>query len=341
MDRVRRTLSRHLMQLLPVALLPVIIGTAIAYILPRQYQATATLWALHNYTTLTATNIDANALDTPAQSQATALGEMLQTRSFALAVAQESKLATSLSNRNESGPTLNDTLVSLVSQASQITAQGYDLFTVQFTDKNPALAQQVVQAIIDQYSQEVRNTATAEGQNILQPYQAQLVQAQKDAQSALDTQAQFLAAHPQLGQNQLQTDPTYQQLHLQVQQTQQKVQALQNIITVLEQQIADHTTIADGLYRVLDAPVVPNRPTSRTKTFLIGGGAGLVLGLLAGALLLVLLMRSDRKIYTRDDLHQVTTSPVVMELPLLSPKAVEVLVKTSGQPDPASTQNRS
>src|SRR5581483_9358244 len=122
-------------------------------------------------------------------------------------------------------------------------------------------------------------------------------------------------------------------LHLQVQQTQQKVQDLQNIITVLEQQIADHTTIADGLYRVLDAPTVPTKPASRTKTLLIGGGAGLMLGLIAGALLVVLLLRSDRKIYTRDDIHQVTASPVVMELPRLSPKAVEVLVKTSGQSD--------
>lgn len=341
MDRVRRTISRHLMQLLPVAILPLLIGIAIAYILPRQYQATATLWALHNYTTLTATNIDANALDTPAQSQATALSEMLQTRSFALAVAQESKLASTLGNRGGSGQTLNDTLVLLVTQAAQITAQGYDLFTIQYTDRNPVQAQQVVQAIIDQYSQEVRNTATAEGQNVLQPYQAQLVQAQRDAQDALDTQTHFLAAHPQLTQNQLQTDPSYQQLHLQVQQTQQKVDALQNIITVLEQQIADHTTIADGLYRLLDAPTVPTRPASRTKNLLIGGGAGLVLGLIAGSLLVVLLMRSDRKIYTRSDLHQVTTSPVVMELPLLSPKTVEVLVKTPGQPDRAANQNRS
>lgn len=340
-DRVRRTVSRHLRQLLPVVFLPVIIGTAIAYILPRQYQATATLWALHNYTTLTATNIDANALDTPAQSQATALGEMLQTRSFALAVARESKLAASLSNQGDSPQNLDDILVSTISQSSQVTPQGYDLFTVQYIDHSPVTAQQVVQAIIDQYSQEVRNTATAEGQNVLQPYQAELVQAQRDAQDALDAQTQYLATHPQLGQNQLQTDPTYQQLHLQVQQTQQKVQALQNIITVLEQQIADHTTIADGLYRVLDSPVVPDRPASRTKTFLLGSGAGLVLGMLAGALLIVLLMRSDRKIYTRGDLHQVTASPVVMELPLLSPKAVEVLVKTSGHPDPASGQNRS
>ncbi len=124
------------------------------------------------------------------------------------------------------------------------------------------------------------------------------------------------------------------------QQTQQKVQALQNIIDALEQQIASHTTIADGLYRVLDAPTVPTKPASRTKTLLIGGAAGLLLGLIAAALLTVALMRSDRKIYTRGDLREVTASPVVMELPLLSAKAVEVLVKTSGQPDTAASQKR-
>ena len=335
MDRVRRTISRHLLQLLLVVFLPIIIGAGIAYLLPRQYQATATLWALHNYNTLTATNIDANALDTPAESQATALSEMLQTRSFALAVAQEAKLASALG-----GNVTNDTLIAAVSQSAQVTAQAYDLFTIQYTGSDPVVAQQVVQAIIDQYNQEIKNTASAEGQNLLQPYQAQLAQAQQDAQNALDAQNQYLAAHPQETPNQLQADPTYQQLHLQVQQTQQKVQALQNIIDALEQQIASHTTIADGLYRVLDAPTVPTKPVSRTKTLLIGGAAGLLLGLIAAALLTVALMRSDRKIYTRGDLREVTTSPVVMELPLLSAKAVEVLVKTSGQPDAAASQQR-
>ena len=335
MDRVRRTISRHLLRLLLIVFLPLLIGVGVAYLLPRQYQATATLWALHNYNTLTATNLDASSLDTPAESQATALSEMLQTRSFALAVAQEAKLASSLG-----GDVTDDALIAAVSQSAQVTAQAYDLFTIQYTSDDPVVAQQVVQAIIDQYNQEIKKTASAEGQNVLQPYQAQLAQAQQDAQNAQDAQTQYLAAHPQETPDQLQADPVYQQLHLQVQQTQQKVQALQNIINALEEQIASHTTIADGLYRVLDAPAVPTKSVSRVKTLLLGGGAGLLLGLIAATLLIVVLMRSDRKIYTRGDLREVTASPVVMELPLLSAKAVEVLVKTSGRPDPASSPKR-
>jgi len=334
-DRLRRTISRHRLQLLLVVFLPMLIGTGIAYLLPREYQATATLWALHNYNTLTATNIDANSLDTPAESQATALSEMLQTRSFALAVAQEAKLASSLG-----GDVTDDTLISAVSQSAQVTAQAYDLFTIQYTSTDPVVAQRVVQAIIDQYNQEIKDTASAEGQNLLQPYQVQLTQAQQDAQNAQDTQNQYLAAHPQETPSQLQTDPAYQQLHLQVQQAQQKVQALQDIINALEQQIASHTTIANGLYRVLDAPTVPTKPALRTKTLLIGGATGLLLGLIAATLLTVLMMRSDRKIYTRGDLREVTATPVVMELPLLSGKAVEVIVKTSGQPNAAASQKR-
>jgi uncharacterized protein involved in exopolysaccharide biosynthesis len=334
-DRLRRTISRHRLQLLLVVFLPFLIGTGIAYLLPREYQATATLWALHNYNTLTATNIDANALDTPAESQATALSEMLQTRSFALAVAQEAKLASSLG-----GDVTDETLVSAVSQSAQVTAQAYDLFTIQYTSTDPVVAQRVVQAIIDQYNQEIKDTASAEGQNLLQPYQAQLTQAQQDVQNAQDTQNQYLAAHPQETPSQLQTDPAYQQLHLQVQQAQQKVQALQTIINALEQQIASHTTIANGLYRVLDAPTVPTKPALLTKTLLIGAATGLLLGLIAATLLTVLMMRSDRKIYTRGDLREVTATPVVMELPLLSAKAVEVIVKTSGQPNAAASQKR-
>ena len=89
---MRRTLEaifRHPLQLILLLVLFPTIGVAIAYFLvPRTYQATASLWALHRYEIIGTTGPESDLTSTPAQTQATALSELLQTRSFALTIAQ-------------------------------------------------------------------------------------------------------------------------------------------------------------------------------------------------------------------------------------------------------------
>lgn len=342
MDRLLRTIVHRLIQLLLLIFLPVAIGGLVAYHSPRQYQATAMLWALHKYDTLTATSVDSNNLSTPAETQVTELSELLQTRSFSLAVAQEAHLAETLAAHVRDNPqTRDDALVSDISQHVQVQTQGYDLFTITYTSTDPQIAQRVVAAVIDNYGQQSQRNVAPEEQNLLKTFQTDLSLAQQYVQSAVTAELQYTQSHPKLTELDLQHDPQYQQLHAQTQQTQLNLQSIQTGLSTLEQNITTHRIIAANLYKVLDPPTVPSRPVGRLKTILLGLGMGLAVAILASALFMALALRRDRRVYTSSDLHKVTTYPIVMELPRLSPKTVSILVKTWEQPDPLANDGRS
>jgi uncharacterized protein involved in exopolysaccharide biosynthesis len=339
----RRTLEailRHPLQLLLIILLPIVIGGGVTYRSPLQYQATAMLWALHKYETLTATSVDSLNLDTPADTQATALSELLQTRSFSLAVAQEALFAET--PRSQGGTNLQSADTALAADISQhvlVQTQGYDLFTISYTATNPQIAQQVVAAVIDNYGRQSQLIVVKEEQSLLETYQTQLSQAQLAAQSALTAYSQYVL-HSPLVQSQLQIDPQYQHLQVQARQAQRNLENVQASIDTLKQDIATHRIIAASLYKVLDAPDVPSQPVSRKKTLLLGAGAGLAIALIASVLFIALMVRRDRRVYTSSDLHKVTTYPIVMELPRLSAKTVSILVKTPEDPTPLASNGR-
>ena len=341
MDRVIRAIIHHPIQLLILILLPIAIGGLIAYRLPRQYTATATLLALHRYDSLTATSVDSSSLDTPAETQVTELNELLQSRSFALGVAQEAHLASTLTAQVNADPiSRDDAMVTDISQHVLAQAQGSDLFTITYTGTNPQITQQVVAAVIDNYQKVIQATVATEGQNLLETYKAQLAQAQQSAQVTAAAESDYTLAHPLLTASALQQNPKYQHLQAQALQAAQTLQNIQTGLTTLQQNITTHAIVAASLYTVLDRPVVPSQPVSRLKSLLLGAGAGLAIGVLAGALFIALTAGRDRKVYSSADLRKVTAYPVVMELPHLSPKTVSVLVKTRRRPNPLSSNGR-
>lgn len=342
MDRVLRAIIHHPVQLLVLILLPVAIGSVVAFRLPRQYSATATLLALHQYDSLTATSIDSSSLDTQAGTQVTALNELLQSRSFALDVAQEAKLASTLKAEVSADPSSrNDAMVTDISQHVIAQAQGSDLFTITYTGTDPQITQRVVTATLDHYQQVIQATVASEGQKLLGTYQTQLAQAQQTAQLTAAAESDYTQAHPLTTGVALQQNPQYQQLQAQAQQAQQNLQNIQAGITTLEQDITTHEIVAASLYKVLDEPLVPNQPVSRLKSILLGTGAGLAVGVLAGAFFIALIAGRDRKVYSSADLRKVASYPVVMELPQLSPKTVSVLVMTRRRPGLLPSNGRS
>ena len=341
MNRAMRAIVKNPIQLLILLLLPIAIGGVIAYRQPRQYQASATLWALHRYDTLTATSVDTSSLDTPAETQATVLGALVQTRSFALEVAKEANLASTLPSQVQADPqSRDDALVNNISQSVSVQATTYDFFVITYTNVDPQITQKVVAAIIDFYGQQSRHTASLAENGLLATYQAELAQAQQQEQNAAAAESHYLQTHPLLTGNALQQDAQYQLLHGQTMQAQTNVTNIQTSINTLQQDITTHAIVASSLYQVVDVPVVPDRPLSRTKTLLLGVGAGLAIALVACTFFIVLIMRRDRRIYSSSDLQKVTNYPVVMELPSLLPQTVSVLVKTSRHSDLIENKSR-
>jgi hypothetical protein len=325
---------RPLQLLLLMALLPVV-GVAIAYFgTSHTYQSTATLWALQRYLVIGATGPETNLLASPAETQSTALGELLQIRVFALSIAKEAQLESAL-NLDPSARTdpslIDDALFLEISHNVATVPVGYNSFSVSYINHNPHVAQKVVEAVIHTFVLQSQALTAVEGQNLLDTYQPQLTKAKQDLDTAAAAEAQYLQAHPELAKEGPElasaADPHYAQLHSQTQQAQGVVLGLQTTIANLEREIGSQGQNANNLFKVLDPPSIPDRPVSRTKLYMVDGGIGLVTAILACALFLVILVRRDRAIYDASDLQKITVAPVMLQIPHMPSRIIPLLVE--------------
>jgi uncharacterized protein involved in exopolysaccharide biosynthesis len=314
-------LFRNKLRLLALLLLPTLVGAAIVLALPRQYQASAGLWALHRYEILGATGPESDLTSSPATTQATALTELLGTRSFALAVAYDTDLPQHIGVPSSDIQSFQDALYAQISSHVLVTAVGYNLFEISYTSSNPQIAGQVVQQVVSHYGTESASQSTAEGEQLLLSYQSQLTDAQKVADTATKQATEYLQAH-QLTPVTAQLDPGYQSLSAQADQARAALSNVQNNINTINQYLPTLSTGSSGLDTTLDAPVVPTRPESRTKSFLLGGGIGLALGLLVAIGYLLILMRLDQSIYSPVDMLGITPYPVLVQVPRLAHRPV-------------------
>jgi hypothetical protein len=298
-----------------IVLLP-IIGLGVGLKLPRTYQVQASLWANQRFAVIGATGSESDLLATPAETQATALNELLQTRVFDLEVANQTQLADTLSAAVRANPTTRDNaLAQEISTRVIVVAPGTDLFTITYSNKSPHIAEQVVAAVINSYGEQSQGLSVIEGQNLLNAYQAQLPGAQKALDAAVQAEKQYLSQHATETPAQLANDPQYTALHADTTQKQSVVQTLQSQIANLSQEIS---TVSGGqLFRVLDKPTVPAQPMSRTRTLLMTAGGGLLLALLACTIYLALLVRRDRALYTAAEVQRATEMRVLLQLPAL------------------------
>lgn len=315
MRRILELVFRHWVKAIGLLVIPVIIALGIVWVQPRQYQAAATLWALQRYSVIGATGPEANLYATPASTQATALTELLQTRTFDLAVAKETNLASSFDAATRADPnTLNDAIVKEISTKVVPTPVGFNLYEIDYTSKDPQIAKQVITAVVSQFGAAATSFSTEAARQLIQTYQDELTQAEKSANTATEASTNYLLDHPRATAA---TDPVYSQLLQQAQGAQANVGSLEGKITSLNQQLATVGDGSQGLYTVVDAPRVNTQAVSRLKTIELGAGIGVAVGLLAVTLLLVALARRDRSVYAPEDLRRIMDLPVALEIPEL------------------------
>lgn len=332
-QRVLESVFRRPLQFLLLLIVLPLLGVAVVYVtFPRTYPAAATLWAFHRYEVIGLTGPETDVNSTPAETQATALSELLQSRVFALSVANATALPSTLSAATRANSQLqDDALVTEISQHVTVTAQGYNLFTITYINKNAQVAQQVVQSTIHNFAVQSQGFSIVEAQLLLEGDQTQLINAKHAAAQAVTTEANYIAAHTNLTQSQLLTDPQYTLLHAQSQQAQATVANIQASIDTVNQEINAGGNSSESLFKVLDAPVVPFIPVSRMKDYLIGGGVGLAVALLAFILYVIISSRRDRTIYNPLDLQQIIALPIVMQVPQLNDTSVALLVESVQQ----------
>jgi hypothetical protein len=315
-------------QLLTLLILLPLIGLTTAYLLPRSYESTARLWALRLYDINDQTNQANNPAATPAQTQATALAQLLQTRTFALAVAYQTSLASTLAldtNTARNAQLVDDALFREISHHVQVTDSGNNLFVVSYKNQDPKVAQQVVADVVRLYAVQGRKIALDLSQYQLQNYQSQLAQTKNDLSTAQTAEAEYLSKHPEL-QDQGLTDTQYMLLYAQTVQEQAKLQNIQIAIDTIYKEIAQQGAGTNNLFAVLDAPTVAMQPVSRLGLLLAAGGIGLALALLACSLYIIILVRRDHTMYTPLDIQNSLALPVVAQIPHLTPTTISLLV---------------
>lgn len=336
---MRRTLEaifRRPVQLLMLIVFLPLVSVTVVYFLPRSYQVTASLWALQRYSIIGASGPETDLTSTPAQTQATTLSELLLTRDFALAVAKATSLASTFDASVRSDPQeLDDEMFAEISQHVQVQAQGYNLFTISYTNRDSHVAQQVVAATIQTYGLQSQGLSTYEGETLLQSYQAELASAKQAADAASLAEAEYLAVDPTLASDILRSgaqygeleDPQYALLHTQTLQSQATVNTIEANLDSLNQQITSQKNGSNSLFKIIDPPQIPIRPVGRVKLFLEAGATGLGLALAACALYIIMALRQNRAIYTMDDLERVTSYPVVMQLPSVTSASFPFLLE--------------
>ncbi len=311
-------------------LVAVVAGLAIAYTLPRSYVSSTSLWALRRYAVIGPSGPESDLTSTPAQTQVAALTELLQSRDFVLTIAKSTDLATTLKlgSASSNQQLVDDTMVQDISKHLVIATSGYNLYEISYTNSNAQVAYQVVTAVVKQFQLQGQSFSTAEGQQLLQGYQAQLAQAKKTADAAANAESQYLASHPELtksGANPL-SNPQYALLDARRLQSQSTIQTLQTTIATINGQIATQSTGSDTFFKTVDAPLQPDTAVSRSKTILEAGGGGAGIALLMCTIYIGILVRRDRALYAARDLQRVTGHPVLMQVPQLSLAAIRVVI---------------
>ena len=330
MTKAIEILFRHKVRLLALLILPVLVGAVIGYKLPREYQASAGLWALRRYEIIGATGPESDLTNTPASTQATTVSELLLTRSFALAVAYDTDLPKILGRSNPTAEGLQDALFNEISQHVLATPLGYNLFQITYTNTDPVVALQVVKAVVSHYGTDSGSAATAEGQQLVTAYGQELNTAEKQAKVDTQKAAQYLQQH-NLTPAQALVDPQYQLLVAQVNQDNAVVATLQGDINTVQQELTEVGGGSAGSYTVIDPPSVPSRPQSATKTLLLAGGISLAVGLLAAIVYFLILVRLDQSLYTLADMPNNTPYSVLMQIPRLPRRSMAWTTQTSGK----------
>lgn len=316
------------LQLLALIILLPVVGLGIGYKLPRSYQSSATLWALYRYVVIGATGPESDLQSTPATTQANALSELLLSRSFALAVANATDLPSTLPASTRASQQLrDDALFADISAHVQVASQGYNIFGITYTNASPKVAQEVVQATIQNFGEQSQGFSVVEAQHLLDGYQSELANAKQNVADAITAQSKYAREHPTLSQTDLLADPQYALLQIQTQQAQSTLTTIQSNIATVRQEIATQGTGNGSLFKVLDSPKFPDQPVSRLKTLLYSGGIGLGVALLAYVLYVVISVRRDRTVYTPLDLQKITSLPVLMQMPSLNVTTVSLLIE--------------
>ena len=337
MSRYLEVFFRHKAPLIGLLALCMLVSTAVVALTPKTYQATASLWF---DTGPVPTNTPLVSTQTPADQASATFRELLSTHEFDVNAGRRGPLAdyfdstgnfpssdpiTPLVHWLERKPQPTGQLrTQMVDDGVVLTLQKYVLVIpsephvvgLSFNFQDPAIAAGTLQALIDQFQDEVKKAALGTAQSQLDFYNGQVTAQQKVVDEKNAAAAAYAQTHPGAN-NPLNPDPTYVGLAQDAQLAQQQLASLTKERDQAQVDVASIKQPGPYGFRVVDPPQAPIGATGLLKTVLLGFGGGLGVGLLLIGVICFLLVTADHTALRGRDISRTLNVIIVGEVPLL------------------------
>jgi hypothetical protein len=312
--RILESYFRHRwLYLVPLVLMSAVAGTYI-FTSERDYLSSGTMY-VQTRTLLSTLSGDKASYSyrTPAQITSNEIRELLQTEAFVRSAIQQ----TSLEGQMSAGPDVVDETIKWFTESVWATPAGDNLIIFGAMDKDPALAQQMANALVNTYIQWNKNSGRQESvvaqtffADLITPYQRELDDARQDLRD-------YLRKHPLPVRGER---PAEEQLEIDRMQAAVN-EASDRLSSALEKEEAARLamkksdSVTDQAYTVVDAPQLPLKPNTSLRSlalegaiFVAIGGVLSLAGVLGGALM-------DRSLRFPIDVHHGLSLPVLAMVP--------------------------
>ncbi|MDQ6671985.1 MAG: hypothetical protein M3069_14795 [Chloroflexota bacterium] len=309
MRKLLEAFFRHkLLLLLPPILIPAIVGPVALLTNPPVYLASETIWV--DRPTYLNYNDNSTPWLTPSQIQSARVSELLQTRAFQMEVA---KRTTSLAPLI--GSVAGEQRIQTLLTRSVVVGRGGDhVLLIQVQVPTAQLAYELAGAVVDAYQEknavdqsDQASAAVSYYQSRIQEAEKQLARSGQDLRRYLATQAANSDATG-LADSSIANLPAATALDPRLGALQATVQTSQTDLnqarSALTQAQRDASAALEGQqlgFQVLDPPVMPISATRQLRKIAIYPIAAIAAGLALSAILLVLIVASDRSVRSEAD----------------------------------------
>lgn len=316
-QRAAETLFKHkLLILLPLMIiLPLTVMIALRP-KPVQWQSYATVW-VDLYRPLYQ---DDRLTYAPAASQSQLLNDFLRTRSFALGVVQDTRLAGQVT-----GPDSEDRAVRTIWRSVKVWPSSTNFINIVVTTSDPELAPEIGQSLLKHFQDVLKARMEVQSKAALALYADKLQKDEQQLQKSRNELAAYLAANPQLATRRPDSaiSPESQDVNLarltsQVTTDTQSYNATRQRFEDLKVGSAAGIEGQQLAFNVVDAPQQPRRPLGSSRMGLVKlPMIGMLMGLMLGSAIAVLLVVTNRSVLSTHDIRSSLSLPVLGEIPEL------------------------
>jgi capsular polysaccharide biosynthesis protein len=316
-ERAAEILYKHkLLILLPVLIiLPLSLALALQ---PRsdRWQAFAVVWVEQPRPLYQ----DDRLGYTPGPNTAQLLNDLVHTRTFALDVARQTRLATKMDS-----PEGEDWAMRRIWRAVRAFPTSNAFVTITVTTDDPDLTYEVAQSVLINFQTQLRARLEAQNRLALDYYAGALRQAEQNLTKSRADLAAYLAAHPELTRPGVDPGPFLTARDTTLARLTEQANHDQEIYSSLLRRYEEiQASARAGLegqqlaFTVVDEPQPPLRPVPRGRLALIKLPAiGLVLASLLSGVIGLVLVLTNRTVLDARDIQRGVGLPVLEEIPEL------------------------